>query len=603
MLKKRMVRFISFFTMLVVSVQLMFSVADGVNKAEEAWKEKVSPALLEAMQTASDSEKITVHVWVRDIDTSSVEAAVEMRTGLSKDTLEQQIPLLESKSLETCSEEETQRILEEHKERTEPLREKERKAVDTYTATKRSLMKEAYQESTPRQLQKLDIPEEDVLFTSQYTPMNIVKLTPAEIAQVAQNPAVDLVDLYEELEWKNESSTSVLQTVGSDYTRDTLGYKGNGIKIGMFDEYWPSNTYSVTKGKVTHAGVGRLEPAGDQHATNVACTILNAVPNAHIYAVTIYGNTDAAGFYRQFELLADYGVSVINMSLGYPRGKDCTNWYSARERWLDHICTQHEISVVKSAGNTYGDMDDGGNVTDPGLAYNVVTVGGILDNDTGTNLSDDRVLPESSSGNGGNAGCAKPDVMAPCNVYGKVGTSYAAPVVTGVIAQMQQCKPICKQRPWLVKAVLTASCDRKVTAETMENGLTPREGAGVINARRAIEILTRGRYKYGYFSDASLTTTVPVLSANSLNIGCSWARNIGYLNGHESGNATDTPIINLDMYVYKAYNMAFQGRSVLSNSSAEMVYIKQPTVGEYKVVLQRTMTTYTAPAYYGLAWY
>ena len=94
MLKKRMVRFISFFTMLVVSVQLMFSVADGVNKAEEAWKEKVSPALLEAMQTASDSEKIT---------------------GLSKDTLEQQIPLLESKSLETCSEEETQRILEEHK--------------------------------------------------------------------------------------------------------------------------------------------------------------------------------------------------------------------------------------------------------------------------------------------------------------------------------------------------------------------------------------------------------------------------------------------------------------------------------------------------------
>lgn len=602
MCKKRRVRVICFLTMFVVSVQLMFSAADGVNKAEEAWKEKVPPALLEAMQAASDSEKITVHVWVRDIDTSSVEAAVETQTGLAKDALEQQIPLLESKSLETCSEEETQRILEEHKERTEPLREKERKAVDTYTTAKRSLMKEAYQRSNPRQLQKLDIQEEDVVFTSQYTPMNIVKLAPAEIAQVAQNPAVDLVDLYEELEWGDQSIGSVVKTIEADYTRDSLGYKGTGIRIGMLESYWPSKTDPVTTGKVTHVGTGGLDPTGGVHATRVAKTILNVVPDAHIYAVSWYKNNDPSGFYRQIETLVQQNVSIINISFGFFRYSNCTNWYSSRERWLDHIGTQHDISVVAAAGNTYGDSDYDGNIMEPGLAYNVVTVGGILDNGTNTNPSDDIVLPESASGNGGNAGCSKPDVMAPCNVFDDSGTSYAAPLVAGVIAQMQQCKPICKERPWLVKAVLTASCNRKVTAETMENGLTPREGAGVINARRAIEILTRGRYKYGYFSDASLTTTVPVLSANSLNIGCSWARNIGYLNGHESGNATNTPIINLDMYVYKAYNMAFQGRSTLSNSSAEMVYFK-PTVGEYKVVLQRTVTTYTAPAYYGLAWY
>lgn len=124
----------------------------------------------------------------------------------------------------------------------------------------------------------------------------------------------------------------------------------------------------------------------------------------------------------------------------------------------------------------------------------------------------------------------------------------------------------------------------------------------MINAKRAIEILTRGRYQYGHFSDASLTTTVSVLSANSMNIGCAWARNISAVNEHESGNATNVPIINLNLYVYKAYNMAFQGRSTLSSSSAEMVYFK-PSVGEYKVVLQRTVTTYTGAAYYALAWY
>lgn len=87
-----------------------------------------------------------------------------------------------------------------------------------------------------------------------------------------------------------------------------------------------------------------------------------------------------------------------------------------------------------------------------------------------------------------------------------------------------------------------------------------------------------------------------------MNIGCAWSRNISAQNGHESGSATDVPIVNLNMYVYKAYNMAFQGRSTLTNSSAEMVYFK-PTVGEYKVVLQRIMTTYKGAVYYALAWY
>lgn len=603
MFKKRAIRMVGLLVLCVISMQMVFFAADSIGKAGETWKEKVSPALLETMQTASETEKITVYVWVRDIDVAQVEAEVEKQTGYTKDTLEQPIPLLEGGSLETRSTEETNRVLMEHKERTEPLREKERLAVDSYTTAKRSLMKKAYQESNPRQLQRLDITEEDVVFTSQYTPMNIVKLTPAQIKNIALNPTVELVELYEEPKWERDSSTSVLQTVGSDYIRDTVGYKGNGVKIGLFDEFWPSNTYSVTKGKVTHIGHGVLAQGDEDHALDIACIILNAVPNAHIYAVCYANNYDSAGFYRQMELLVDQGVSVISISFGSWRGINCTNWYTPRERWLDHICSGHGISVVKSAGNTYGDPSDGGNVPDPGLAFNVVTVGAINDKDTGSNRFDDIIYPKSSSGNGGNVGCAKPDVMAPGNAYGEIGTSYATPVVTGMIAQMQQCKPVLKSNPWLVKAVLTASCDRKVTSESMFSGLTAREGAGIVNARRVYEILSKGRYTSGNLTGSETSKSFNVTGADTvLNIGCAWNRASSATGSHGSGGSSVAPYTDLNLYIYR-YDGVLQGKSTLTKSSAEMVFFYPTGIGTYSIRVSRSPVTYTGTVNYALAWY
>ena len=90
------------------------------------------------------------------------------------------------------------------------------------------------------------------------------------------------------------------------------------------------------------------------------------------------------------------------------------------------------------------------NIPEPGLAHNVITVGAINDNDTGSNLADDSFYYLTCSGNGGDDGCAKPDLVAPGTLDRyfdskdnewkiHVGTSYSTTViVAGLAAQMME---------------------------------------------------------------------------------------------------------------------------------------------------------------------
>ena len=103
------------------------------------------------------------------------------------------------------------------------------------------------------------------------------------------------------------------------------------------------------------------------------------------------------------------------------------------------------------------------------------------DKQTGTNSADDQLNDNSSSGNGDQDGCAKPDVLAPgtLEIENSSGyycaTSYSTPIVAGLAAQMMDFDNSLKSRARPVKAILSACCDRKVPStrgvvETMEEG-------------------------------------------------------------------------------------------------------------------------------------
>src|SRR5262249_43522874 len=66
------------------------------------------------------------------------------------------------------------------------------------------------------------------------------------------------------------------------------------------------------------------------------------------------------------------------------------------------------------------------------------------------------------------------------------GTSFAAPIVTSIVAQMIEANP--KLTPGAVKNILISTADR------ISNAPAIRQGYGVVNARRAVELAKKERH-------------------------------------------------------------------------------------------------------------
>ena len=117
------------------------------------------------------------------------------------------------------------------------------------------------------------------------------------------------------------------------------------------------------------------------------------------------------------------------------------------------------------------------------------------------------------------------------------GTSFAAPIVTSIVAQMIEANP--KLTPGAVKNILISTADR------ISNAPAIRQGYGVVNARRAVELAKKenhalktvgcrpprvenGRLLFSYHDDAAKTVTV----AGDFN---SWERTATPLSKDASG--------------------------------------------------------------------
>jgi serine protease AprX len=66
------------------------------------------------------------------------------------------------------------------------------------------------------------------------------------------------------------------------------------------------------------------------------------------------------------------------------------------------------------------------------------------------------------------------------------GTSFAAPIVSSIVAQMLEANP--KLTPGAIKSILISTADRIMTAPAI------RQGYGVVNARRAVELAQREKH-------------------------------------------------------------------------------------------------------------
>ena len=210
-------------------------------------------------------------------------------------------------------------------------------------------------------------------------------------------------------------------------------------------------------------------------------------------------------------------------------------------------------------------------------------------------------------------GCAKPDLVAPANMLGG-GTSSSAPFVSGIIGLMLELRPSLAAYPQVIKAILLASCHHKAlpaegtgdATETMEQGLTDKQGAGVVDPYRAISITGSGSYGIRTLTGTTASTSIniaqPAYNASGLNVSIAWLRaNTMTSSDHNSAiNVTPATAHNIDLSLLSG--SAILKSSANTNSSTEMVYYSSPTSTSAYTVKIDKVDSVSGTVKVGYAW-
>lgn len=451
---------------------------------------------------------------------------------------------------------------------------------DEYVMAKRLATKDLYVASNAQFLANNIDNEDDIIYQGKYTSSFILYATDEEIEKYAKCSDVELILPFVDYEVINEPTTvrtlnSRGATANSNFsvpeehiqigvdsisgTKSTLynsgnGYKGTGVKVGIielkngaYDAAAPQlssihqstlfylgnadendETINTDEDQPEHATVVTSLIVGQGYTVN-GCTYEGVVPCATVYQIGV-SSYELLG--EAISILIDNNVSVINYSAGV---KSESYWYDI-DGEIDEIIENTGVSFVKSAGNTSG------YITCPGKAYNAITVGNLWTKDYIQEYTDGSsswvylpdeyennfIIAPSSSYQEASYLANKPDVVAPgCGIncvlepntvsYNN-GTSFATPLVTGIVAQLHQAKPFLRINPTATKALIIAGASHDLINEPDEFNDTPisectylrnKTGAGLVNAKKSIDAALSNQYATFEFNVGNGVTDMP----------------------------------------------------------------------------------------------
>lgn len=591
-------------TISLILAVMLCSAPVGINAVAEQKdtvppKDKISNSLyqefteLEQSGVNMQTEKIPVWIWYQDIDQKQVDKQVEKQTGLTEDNIAVDFEMPGITLLSNLQNEipDSQENMKAYLERTAVVRELEKQKTELYISKRRDISRNKYDNMSSDLLNKIQAG--NIRFKSNYAPAIIVEMSKKEVAAAAQLKEIERIALYTERDFIDDDLSSVNKSTGAEKVRNTTGLTGKGVKVGQIENGVPGTHTELNPEKIhTVDSTGKTF-----HATSVARIMGGSsgiAPGIEIYAGS------ASTSMRAIEEMIRLGVSLVNRSNGANR----TDSYTDLERWYDHLASQHHVTFVQAAGN---DSVATALIHEPGLAYNVITVSAYEDKATET-TEDDRIATYSRYLKGG--GCLKPDIAGPVANQPINGTSAATPAVTGVIALLFELKPSLVYQPQTVKAILTASVQRKVICdpvEEMEQGLTTKQGAGAVDAWNAISIISQHQYGYGEItSDTEYRNFVQMsYGASHINIGLSWLRENIASGDHSSSTEVEVQtgvLPDLDMRVYNS-DGSQAGASINYNSSTEMAYFSLPAgSSRYQIRINNYNASNNEPVRFAYAW-
>ncbi len=627
---------------------------------------KLNEKLIEVMESSSDSELIPVGVKLKDLDWSVIDKMIEKNSdfkvtdyldintyskGIMLDIIRETeekygfekahiTPLRNPETGEFTFESdiyydfssEKSKLLSEmsYKERSEYLNSKvsdsEKKElaeitpgmslitkkisddIDDYMAVRRECVTKAYKAYNYNFIDDY-INDEHIITNTGFAPYLIVEANKSQISKLCNDVEVNEISYEPKLECEPEMYNS-LSAAKADTTRDTYGNcTGSGVKIGVLEaengRY--QSDYAMLSGcsNLHYIFYGTDTGVVNNHATRVTSiikgrnvsrgehTYRGVAPDAKVYQACRNTSYELP---ENIENLITYGVSVINYSAGYNTGAayDNIDWM------VDQCVNNYGIVFVKSAGNASSDNPN--NITSPGKAYNVITVGNC---DATTSLP--YSMNSSSSYKEDSTIANKPEIVAPGtnisfpDMESRSGTSYAAPIVSGVAAQMIQRMPTLKlpsasQNYYggktyynTVKALILLGANHQSISSTNNSskthGSTPaslyrdRSGAGLIDAQKTIDIILENGYST-HITNINMnpngTSEDGMNSYLSYRTGDKIRAVLTYSKINENSN------LDLDLFIYNS-NMAQQIYSDSSYNNTEIVEYTIPSSGRYIV--------------------
>jgi len=347
----------------------------------------------------------------------------------------------------------------------------------------------------------------------------------------------------------------------------------------------------------------------DLHATGIAGIIRSAhtsytgiAPEARLWMGC--GVTNAEMQIMTNRAL-DWGAETINLS-----------WFSgsnsapgALDKFYDRVMFVYHDLVIKSAGNR-GAIDDW--VTPPGLGYNTLSVGNFDDKNTISALDDTMQADSSWKGpTSAHNDREKPEVAAPgTNITSTTtsspwtgnigtGTSYAAPMATGITALMYQRNSALTAWPEATKAILMATATQNKEGDSR---LSAVDGAGGIWAPSA-DMVARNTSIFGGWGGINYTCDTPTdldIATIYLYYGFKtrvvivWDQNTNY------ASYASKPSADLDLQIYNSSNVLVAS-SYSWDNTFEIVEFTPASSGKYRIHVDITRCSLT-PQYLSWAW-
>lgn len=593
-----------------------FSYASANQYTEEIQPEdKITNALSDMMDTCLPNEKIPVVLWYNTVSDSEIENRIEEKIGYNLENLEVEYEAPSKELLNELAQaangepdEYINFLMKKHMELTADSRALEKAKTDLYQETRLSVVKEINKNISKQLLDKINIQDSEIYFISSLAPMIVCEMNYDEINCVAKFNCVNELDYFTPLETLDSSVCSnnfgtTKSTVGINRINDILNLDGIGVSIGIYEtstidsryygEYYINSSHVNFVGPQYHGGIVNGIDL-DAHATSsagIAAGGAGIAPAAEIYSASCENdwnrnssNTTYEEYQNKrlqnFEDLLDV-ADIISISWGFNNN----NYWV---KYVDSLIYSSGKTIVCATGN-----DNYGLIQNPASAYNCIAVNGFVDSYSGLAVND-------YSYDHGN-GCFKPDVLGPSL---NNGTSTATPYIAGMIALLYQYKPSLKVNPELTKAILLASCHKKCRyilysgntlgledyTETIENGITDRQGAGIPDMYTMISIASQHTYGKGELTaennfERKIKMVQPKYFSTKLNV------SMAYLQTNVSNGVVD----NCDLSVTGAQP------SNLSNSSTEMVYCDLSDSPDYEIHIYKQSGN-SPYIRYGYAW-